>query len=151
MPRFMPSTLWNHFIKKESTRGECKYCKKMISFARGSTGNLKRHLRNRHPMVSLERISQPRDSSQSMRTADSKNLALEEISQTLLSIPSPTTTMPHRCLPSFSTMQPGGDSEDNYAKTVADRLRELPKKKRIIIKKKIDDILFEACMKEEDI
>lgn len=59
------SVVWYHFSEKETNRAECKYCKSIISIVGGSTGNLTRHLKRRHPTVPLERTSRPRLSGRS--------------------------------------------------------------------------------------
>lgn len=51
------SELWYHFNKKEANRAECSYCKSILSLAGGSTGNLRRHLKNKHPTIPIERCT----------------------------------------------------------------------------------------------
>ncbi|XP_014255374.1 uncharacterized protein LOC106669962 [Cimex lectularius] len=43
------SFVWNHFTTVQKGKYMCNYCKSVLSTANGSTGNLKRHLRVRHP------------------------------------------------------------------------------------------------------
>ncbi|XP_047437566.1 zinc finger BED domain-containing protein [Mugil cephalus] len=45
------SSVWMHFVDKGFERAECNICKSNISIKAGSTFNLRRHLRARHPNV----------------------------------------------------------------------------------------------------
>lgn len=49
------SDIWYHFNKTEANRAVCKYCSSLLSIAGGSLGNLRRHLKNKHPTVPMER------------------------------------------------------------------------------------------------
>ncbi|XP_039298299.1 E3 SUMO-protein ligase ZBED1-like [Nilaparvata lugens] len=51
------SDIWYHFIDKAANRAECKYCKSILSIAAGSLGNLRRHLKTKHPTIPIERTS----------------------------------------------------------------------------------------------
>ncbi|XP_058838274.1 zinc finger BED domain-containing protein 6-like [Topomyia yanbarensis] len=48
------SGIWYHF-SKEGTKAKCRYCYTIISSSNGFTGNMKRHLKSKHPMVSYDR------------------------------------------------------------------------------------------------
>jgi hypothetical protein len=43
------SMVWNHFNKEDQGKARCGYCKRLVSFQGGSTGNLSRHLNKHHP------------------------------------------------------------------------------------------------------
>lgn len=51
------SDIWYHFTKAEGdgAKAKCRYCYSLISSSNGSTGNMKRHLKSKHPMVSYTR------------------------------------------------------------------------------------------------
>lgn len=49
------SPVWYHFRKAEGNKAECRYCHKFIATSSGSTSNLRRHLKNKHPFISLDR------------------------------------------------------------------------------------------------
>lgn len=48
------SGIWYHFSKLENGKGKCRYCHVLIAMASGSSANLKRHLKTKHPMVPVE-------------------------------------------------------------------------------------------------
>ena len=52
------SPIWYHFHKADGNKGECRYCHKLIATSAGSTSNLLRHLKTKHPFVALERREQ---------------------------------------------------------------------------------------------
>ncbi|CAH1407194.1 unnamed protein product [Nezara viridula] len=54
MPSRRTSSIWYHF-NEGNDKAECVYCKKLISTAGGSFGNLRRHLKKKHPTVPEER------------------------------------------------------------------------------------------------
>lgn len=43
------SPVWNHFTDNGNTTAKCGYCPTNLSFKGGSTANLHRHLKNKHP------------------------------------------------------------------------------------------------------
>lgn len=43
------SEIWNHFSEQGNEKAECNYCKTKLSVLKGSTGNLTRHMRLKHP------------------------------------------------------------------------------------------------------
>lgn len=47
------SSLWLHFAEDGPLKAKCKYCKKSLSIAGGSNGNLSRHMKVKHPLTSL--------------------------------------------------------------------------------------------------
>lgn len=59
LSRRITSDIWYHFSKSDK-KGKCRYCQQMISCSSGSTSNLKRHLKLKHPTVSLERSQRSR-------------------------------------------------------------------------------------------
>ncbi|XP_049300633.1 E3 SUMO-protein ligase ZBED1-like [Anopheles funestus] len=50
----MTSDIWQHFTKSESG-AKCRYCQQIVSYCKGSTSNLKRHIGRKHPTVPLYR------------------------------------------------------------------------------------------------
>uniref|UniRef100_A0A182NWH4 BED-type domain-containing protein n=1 Tax=Anopheles dirus TaxID=7168 RepID=A0A182NWH4_9DIPT len=42
------SFIWNHFLKLEKGKAQCRICMETYSFSRGSTSNLKRHFKLKH-------------------------------------------------------------------------------------------------------
>uniref|UniRef100_A0A182XPF9 BED-type domain-containing protein n=1 Tax=Anopheles quadriannulatus TaxID=34691 RepID=A0A182XPF9_ANOQN len=48
------SSIWDHFTRN-GTKAKCRYCYNEIAFTKGSTSNLKRHMKAKHPSISLER------------------------------------------------------------------------------------------------
>ncbi|XP_008182425.1 zinc finger BED domain-containing protein 6-like [Acyrthosiphon pisum] len=57
------STVWHHFTVLEINKAKCDICSEEKSFTGGSTGNLLRHLKTKHPTVPLERSIQDTHSS----------------------------------------------------------------------------------------
>lgn len=50
------SLIWNHFsLTKDSKKAKCLYCFQQISVACGSVGNLTRHIKSKHPTLSIDR------------------------------------------------------------------------------------------------
>lgn len=85
------SSLWMHFTQEtESKKAKCKYCSSYISFAGGSNGNLTRHMKTKHPTISLAPERQdfinlsepdPRQTSQiASRNGNSQSLAISSSS-----------------------------------------------------------------------
>ncbi|XP_040151483.1 E3 SUMO-protein ligase ZBED1-like [Anopheles arabiensis] len=52
------SDVWLHYVKSEGG-GKCRYCQQVVSYTKGSTSNLKRHLSRKHPTVPLHRNNPP--------------------------------------------------------------------------------------------
>ncbi|KAF2885548.1 hypothetical protein ILUMI_20616 [Ignelater luminosus] len=49
------SGIWYHFALLENKKGRCRYCQSVISIMGGSSSNLTRHLRSKHPGVPILR------------------------------------------------------------------------------------------------
>lgn len=80
------SSVWSHFDEDGEQKAKCKHCKSSISTSGGSTGNLSRHLKLKHPLIihtverqqtvdestvisdELQNNDQPTTTSTSMRT-----------------------------------------------------------------------------------
>lgn len=45
--------VWNHFAPLEDERAKCSVCPAVISYKRGSTSNLLRHMKKKHPEVDV--------------------------------------------------------------------------------------------------
>lgn len=57
------SDVWYHFEKNDK-RAKCRYCQTNLSISSGSSSNLKRHLKSKHPTIPLHREErQPRSRS----------------------------------------------------------------------------------------
>ncbi|XP_047098758.1 uncharacterized protein LOC124712503 [Schistocerca piceifrons] len=64
-PRRTTSLVWQYFTKL-GKKGKCRYCPQIISCSAGSSSNLKRHLKSKHPTAYLEmRVSGNRSGSPS--------------------------------------------------------------------------------------
>lgn len=50
----LSSEIWYHFAK-EGNKGRCRYCGASIAVAGESTGNLKGHLKSKHPLINFSR------------------------------------------------------------------------------------------------
>ncbi|KAH8280579.1 hypothetical protein KR018_010984 [Drosophila ironensis] len=48
------SEIWNHFDHLDNSKAKCMHCNAIISFAGGSQGNLSRHLKNKHPVATID-------------------------------------------------------------------------------------------------
>ena len=46
--------VWNHFAPLEDERAKCNVCPAVISYKRGSTSNLLRHMKKKHPQVDVQ-------------------------------------------------------------------------------------------------
>uniref|UniRef100_A0A182YFM1 Uncharacterized protein n=1 Tax=Anopheles stephensi TaxID=30069 RepID=A0A182YFM1_ANOST len=51
------SEVWQHFLG-QGKAATCQYCSKVISISNGSTSNLKRHLKNKHPSITFHARNQ---------------------------------------------------------------------------------------------
>lgn len=49
------SSVWYHFTALDNVKAKCNICSETKSFNGGSTGNLLRHIKTKHPTVPLER------------------------------------------------------------------------------------------------
>lgn len=45
--------VWNHFAPLEDERAKCISCPAVISYKRGSTSNLLRHMKKKHPEIDV--------------------------------------------------------------------------------------------------
>ncbi|XP_039290389.1 uncharacterized protein LOC111045565 isoform X2 [Nilaparvata lugens] len=57
MPAKRKSTVWLHFDQVEGNKGICRYCFSRLSCAGGSTGNLTRHIKKKHPDINQSSTS----------------------------------------------------------------------------------------------
>jgi hypothetical protein len=64
------SDLWYHFSSSEPGKGKCRYCSFVISCTGGSTDNLTRYVRRKHPNVPLHRTPTPAEMSDSRSPQD---------------------------------------------------------------------------------
>ncbi|CAK1577936.1 unnamed protein product [Parnassius mnemosyne] len=53
------SAVWNHFEEVEPKKAKCLYCANMLNLPAENCGNLSRHLKSKHPTVSLVAKRQP--------------------------------------------------------------------------------------------
>lgn len=54
------SIIWTHFKEDANeSKAKCNYCSLLLSTKSGSLGNLNRHMKNRHPTISLTIQRQP--------------------------------------------------------------------------------------------
>lgn len=65
----MTSDIWYHFTN-EKGKGICRYCNAAISMSSGSTSNLKRHLKGKHPLIPLHRGENRKEPSPPVVTKD---------------------------------------------------------------------------------
>jgi hypothetical protein len=63
-------SLGYHFSLSEPGKGKCWYCSFVISCTEGSTGNLTRHLKRKHPTIPLHRTPTPAETSDSRYPQD---------------------------------------------------------------------------------
>lgn len=49
------SYVWYHYTQLENNQAKCNICSEKKSFTGGSTGNLLRHLKTKHPTIPLHR------------------------------------------------------------------------------------------------
>ncbi|CAG9789133.1 unnamed protein product [Diatraea saccharalis] len=55
------SSLWTHFTEEnDNKKAKCKHCSTLISIAGGSNGNLTRHMKTKHALISLKVERQPK-------------------------------------------------------------------------------------------
>ena len=45
--------VWNHFVPLGDEKAKCNVCPAVISYKRGSTSNLLRHMKKKHPEVDV--------------------------------------------------------------------------------------------------
>lgn len=45
--------VWNHFAPLEDEKAKCSSCPAVISYKRGSTSNLLRHMKKKHPEIDV--------------------------------------------------------------------------------------------------
>lgn len=46
--------VWNHFAPLEDEKAKCITCPAVISYKRGSTSNLLRHMKKKHPEIDVK-------------------------------------------------------------------------------------------------
>lgn len=63
------SILWNHFEETDSKKGKCNYCSEIISYTAGSLGNFTRHLKRKHPTISVGPVERQRAVTEVSETA----------------------------------------------------------------------------------
>ncbi|GBP75198.1 hypothetical protein EVAR_88804_1 [Eumeta japonica] len=50
------SLIWNHFSQNDIKEAKCNYCSSNKMISAGNTGNLTRHLKRKHPTISVSPI-----------------------------------------------------------------------------------------------
>jgi hypothetical protein len=76
------SEVWYHFSSSEPVKGKCQYRSFVISCTGGSTGNLTRHLKRKHPTIPLHWTPTPAEMSDSRYPQDEgpqQNPAAKEV------------------------------------------------------------------------
>lgn len=51
------SAIWLHFSAVSTDKAKCNLCNTIYSYKGGTTGNLKKHLKAKHPTIVLEETS----------------------------------------------------------------------------------------------
>lgn len=74
------SVIWHHFtVLENSKKAKCLYCFQSLSFSAGSLGNLTRHLKTKHPTVSMQWETQAEGTSQDTEASTSADRGQEEV------------------------------------------------------------------------
>ncbi|XP_052903440.1 zinc finger BED domain-containing protein 4-like [Anopheles moucheti] len=63
------SDTWQHFVDYGKA-GKCRYCPKMIAIANRSTSNLRRHIKSKHPSITLKKAEPTRTSPSTSRAVE---------------------------------------------------------------------------------
>ncbi|XP_075154246.1 E3 SUMO-protein ligase ZBED1-like [Haematobia irritans] len=85
------SNIWVHFKEYGQLRAKCNYRKMSLSIAGGSNGNLSRHMKSKHPLVTL--VTEREPTSHDLPSSSSQN----QIQRSIPSVPqrSHQPTMTH--------------------------------------------------------
>lgn len=73
------SILWDHFKHTEDGKALCNYCSKYLGIRGGSTGNLGRHLRKKHPGINFLNYSLNRRSLENVEIVTDTDCILETV------------------------------------------------------------------------
>ncbi|XP_046399928.1 E3 SUMO-protein ligase ZBED1-like [Ischnura elegans] len=102
------SEVWHYFQKISAESAECLFCKHQYSFKSGCTSNLFRHIKLKHPSISL-------DGNASKRTCQSSNESGEQVSQVPSTSAASASSLPQH--PDVSIDIPQGYSSDSTLQT----------------------------------
>lgn len=77
------SVIWYHFeILKDKCNAKCLYCKQVLSTKNGSMGNLNRHMKTKHPTISIARKEVIEITTAAPENTNSKGTYLENMVET---------------------------------------------------------------------
>ena len=99
------SAVWNHFEQTSADKAKCKHCKKTYSHKGGSTGNLKRHIKDAHVTVRLEEVRDEEGTSSTAAPTSASGPGLSSTPPRRSSAPAttPTTTTTTTTTPTTTT------------------------------------------------
>lgn len=74
------SEVWSYFEQIPNSRAKCNFCSQILSYKGGSTYNLNRHLKTKHPSSSVALVAKqtPGNSNNTLASASTSTLAEEE-------------------------------------------------------------------------
>ncbi|XP_019871961.2 uncharacterized protein LOC109600265 [Aethina tumida] len=135
------STIWDFFQQSGDDGAKCLYCSVVLSTKGGSTGNLTRHLRVKHPQYSHSSLANF-EIPQVEITEQENSVVPEEYEE-----PEPTDNKQalHDELMLYKRFKNENENEyDTIAKVWSSELQKMSNDQQIYAKKAINEILYEG-------
>ncbi|KAJ4926347.1 hypothetical protein JOQ06_008525 [Pogonophryne albipinna] len=100
------SDIWMHFVGVNQAQARCQYCKNLISVHGGSTSNMRRHLKTKHPTALLADTQQTTTGTAATTSATASTSTDSGVASTSTQLATATTTAPQaaRKRPKQTTM-----------------------------------------------
>src|SRR5687768_5029189 len=90
------SSLWMNFSVASAAKARCHICKQLLSYKRGTTSNLRKHLAAKHPSVLAEEMAtkvsaaRTQDATTDLLSSPDSKLAISQIIEARDIVPNPS-------------------------------------------------------------
>ncbi|XP_073973000.1 E3 SUMO-protein ligase ZBED1-like [Rhodnius prolixus] len=144
--RQMPkrSEIWNHFNSIDSVKAKCRYCHEIVSFTSGSTSNLFRHMKRKHP-ISFNKRKNTEQSTEEIPVKKSHLTSID--TQNLSSLPSTSLASIHSEVADVAPLSSSAHKAPVIQKSLTDFV-EVIKPLHPSKSKEIDEQLLKMIVKE---
>ncbi|XP_073995761.1 E3 SUMO-protein ligase ZBED1-like [Rhodnius prolixus] len=138
------SEIWNHFNSIDSVKAKCRYCHEIVSFTSGSTSNLFRHMKRKHP-ISFNKRKNTEQSTEEIPVKKSHLTSID--TQNLSSLPSTSLASIHSEVADVAPLSSSAHKAPVIQKSLTDFV-EVIKPLHPSKSKEIDEQLLKMIVKE---